>query len=60
MACKILYFEIYLLIDDFPGGFLFYMWLQNQGESWIQKLLQTAEKVFLFLVLSNEALPLNT
>ena len=60
LACKIIYSEIYLLIDDFPSGFLFYMWLQNQGESWIQKLLRTAEKVFLFLGLSNEALPFYT
>ena len=31
--------------DNFPGGFLFYVWLNQQGESWIQKLLASAEKV---------------
>ena len=31
--------------DNFPGGFLFYVWLNQQGESWIQKLLASTEKV---------------
>lgn len=34
-----------LLKDDFPGGFLFYVWIQTQGEPWIQKLIRSAEKV---------------
>ena len=44
-AC--MFFRLFLstFADNFPGGFLFYVWLNQQGESWIQKLLASAEKV---------------
>lgn len=45
-------------VDNFTGGFLFYVWLYGLGDRWIQKLLVAAEKVLYFEILNVSSIPL--
>jgi hypothetical protein len=38
-----------LLLDDFPGGFLFYIWVHLEGDPWIITLLRQAQSVGLIV-----------
>jgi len=40
-------------LDQFPGGFLFYIWCYGLGDQWIQKLLIAGEKVIRNIILTS-------
>jgi hypothetical protein len=49
MSPSVLWCPNFLLLDDFPGGFLFYIWVLLEGDPWITTLLRQAQSVGLIV-----------